>query len=199
MSRHTPVCAAFLALSLMTLPAPGAVARPMDGRFGVGLERTLGGATGLGLRFFAADVLAIAATVGVDIAIVDEGEDTSTSAGVTASVGALFQVARSDHAHLSVGARLTLGYRSLDAFRLIDPDATSSDLDLAFELPIGLEVWLADHFSVVVSTGLIVDIVPSSGAQVRGDGAGSNAPPGSIGVGIGAGSITATLGAFYYF
>jgi hypothetical protein len=199
MFRTTPARASVACMALLVLLPAAVAARPMDGRFGVGLERTLGGATGLGLRFYPADVVAIAATAGVDIIVLDDGNDTSTSAGVTASIGGLFQVARSDHAHLSVGARLTLGYRSLDAFRLIDPEATSSDLDLAFEIPIGLEVWLADHFSVLVSTGLVVDIVPSSGAQVRGDGAGSNAPPGGIGIGIGAGSITATLGAFYYF
>lgn len=177
------------------LPSQQVEAKPMEGRFGVGLERTLGGATGLALRFFAADSFALVATAGLDITMVGD----EVSAGVAASLGAMFHVARSDHAHFAVGARLTLGYRSLDAFRLIDPTATGTDIDIAIEVPIALEIWLSNHFSLTVSTGILIDFVPSSGAQLRGDGAGSNAPEGAIGIGLGAGSITATLGAIYYF
>jgi len=195
----TPRAAVLTAVVLSCLTAPPATGRPMDGRFGVGLERTLGGATGLALRFFVSDSFAIVATAGVDITLTSQDGQSSTSAGVAASAGGMFHVARSDHAHLAVGARLTLGYRSLDAFRLIDPDATSTTIDVAIEIPIALEIWISNHFSLTVATGILIDFVPSSGAQIRGDGAGSNAPPGSIGIGLGAGSITATLGALYYF
>jgi hypothetical protein len=179
--------------------ADGVHARPMEGRFGVGLERTLGGATGLALRFFPSDAFALVATAGVDIVLADKDGDTEVSAGVAASVGGMFHFSRSEHAHIAVGARLTLGYRSLDAFQLIDPTATSTDIDIAIELPIALEVWISSHFSLTVATGILIDFVPASGAQLRGDGAGSQAPNGGLGIGFGAGSITATIGALYYF
>jgi hypothetical protein len=181
----------------MVLMASGQAAhgKEMDGRFGIGLEQSLAGASGLAFRYFTSDSLVLQATLGVDIAIV-EGE---VSAGVAGSAGIAFQLARSQHAHLSVGLRGTLGYRSLDAFRIIDPTATDSDLHFALELPLGLEVWLADNFSVGAATGILVNVVPGGGAQLHGEGHGTTAPPGSVGIGIGAGSVTATLTVLYYF
>ena len=184
------ICA--LAGLLQTAPA---AAKEMDGRLGIGLEQSLGGASGLALRYFTSDGLALAATLGVDIVIVDG----DVSAGVAASAGFMAQLARSEHAHLSVGARLTIGYRSLDAFKIIDPTATDSDLHLAIEIPLGLEVWLADNLSVGAQTGILINIVPGGGAQLHSDGAGGNAPAGSVGIGIGAGSVTGTLFILYYF
>jgi hypothetical protein len=186
----------------LCLSSTSSAARPMAGRLGVGLEQTLAGAAGLGLRYFTEDTLAIAVTLGLDLAVADSPEDparTDVAVGLSTSLGALWQVARSDHAHLALGARLALGYRTLDARLLVDPEATASELDLALELPLSLEVWLSDHFSLTCATGVLIHLVPDSGAQLDGGGAGSHAPPGGVGVGFGAGSITATLGAFYYF
>jgi len=178
-----------------SLVASSAHAREMDGRFGIGLEQSLGGANGLALRYFTSESLALQATLGVDMTIVSG----DISAGVRASAGLAFQLARSEHAHLSVGARLTVGYRSLGALQIIDPTATTSDVHLAIELPIGLEVWLADNLSIGAATGILINIVPDGGSQLAGTGAGSDAPPGSVGIGIGAGSVTGTLFIFYYF
>lgn len=181
--------------SLVAVLAQDVHAKDMDGRFGIGIEQSLAGATGLAIRYFTSDVLALQATLGVDVVIV-EGD---VSAGVVGSAGAAFQLARSQHAHLWVGLRGTLAYRSLDAFQIIDPTATDSDLHFALEIPLGLEVWLADNFSAGVATGILVNVVPGGGAQLHGDGAGTSAPPGSVGIGIGAGSVSATLSVLYYF
>ena len=179
--------------------APAAYAKNMDGRFGVGLEQSLAGASGLSLRYFVSESLALAATLGVDVTIVDTGSQNEVSAGVVGSAGIAFHLARGQHAHLALGLRMAFGYRSLDALRLLDPEATSSDLHVAIEIPIALEVWLADNFSVGASTGFLVSFVPDGGAQLDGTGAGTNAPGGAIGIGLGAGSVTATLSVFYYF
>lgn len=198
----SPVTLGLLVAAGTSVAPPRAVARPMEGRLGVGLEQTLAGASGLGLRYFSSDSLALAATLSLDLTVADSPEAparTDVAVGLAASLGALWQLARSDHAHLSFGARLALGYRTLDARQLVDPDATASDLDLALELPLALELWLSDHFSLTCATGVLVHLVPDSGAQLDGEGAGSHAPPGGVGLGFGAGAITATLGAFYYF
>jgi hypothetical protein len=189
------------ALSTLALGAE-ADARPMEGRFAAGLERSLAGASGLALRYFTSDSLAIGVTLGVDVALVDDADApgaTDVAAAVATSFGALWHVGRSEHAHFALGARLALGYRTLASQRLVDPAATASDLDMALELPLALELWLSDHFSVSCTTGLLIHLVPESGAQLRGEGPGGSAPPGAIGVGLGAGDITATLGALYYF
>ncbi len=182
-------------VALTLIGAQEARAREMDGRFGIGLEQSIGGASGLAIRYFTSESMVIQATLGVDIAIVDG----SVSAGVVGSAGFAFQLARGQHAHLWTGLRGTLGYRSLDAFQIIDPTATDSDLHFALEIPLGLEVWLADNFSVGAATGILINLVPGGGAQLHGEGPGTTAPPGSIGIGIGAGSVSGTLSVLYYF
>jgi hypothetical protein len=183
-----------LTLSLLCI-SPQLHAREMGGRFGIGLEQSLGGASGIGIRYFASPGFAVAATLGLDLAVVDG----DISAGVAASLGGAFQLARSEHAHLSIGARLALGYRGLESFRVIDPTATESNAHFALEFPLGLEVWLSDHLSIGAATGILVNLIPDGGAQLRGDGPGTSAPPGSIGIGLGAGSISGTLSMLYYF
>jgi len=185
--------------SVIAVTAP-AHAKNMDGRFGVGLEQTLGGVTGLAVRYFATEALCINGTIGIDITAIDKGNRTDVEAGALGSLGLAFHFARGLHAHFSGGLRLTLAYRSLDAFQaIVDPTATDSNLQFAIEIPLGIEIWLADNVSFGAATGVLINFVPSSGAQLDGTGAGTDAPAGSVGIGIGAGSILATLSLIYYF
>ncbi|MFO0748334.1 MAG: hypothetical protein U1F43_22130 [Myxococcota bacterium] len=188
-----------LALNV-ALPAAPAQAKNMDGRFGLGLEQSLGGVTGLAVRYFLTEALCLQGTLGVDITVIDNNGKTDVEAGALGSAGIAFHFARGLHAHFSAGLRATLAYRSLDAFQaIVDPTATASDLQVAIELPLAMEVWLADNLSFGASTGILVNFVPSSGAQLHAAGAGGTAPPGGIGIGIGAGAVTATLALIYYF
>lgn len=193
--------ALFLGVVAATLvgTAPQAAAKDMDGRFGVGLEQSLGGVGGLGFRYFLSDAFCLDVLAGIDISFVPKNGKTEVSWGVQGSAGFAFHFARSLHANLSLGLRLALAYRGLDALKLLNPTATDAVVDVAIEIPLGLEVWLADNLSLGASTGILLDFVPSSGAQARGSGAGSNAPAGAIGLGFGAGSVLATLTLMYYF
>ena len=62
---------AMLVVAAVAVVAPSrAHARDMDGRFGVGLEENLAGATGLAVRYFTSDSVALLATLGeLDAAI----------------------------------------------------------------------------------------------------------------------------------
>ncbi|TNF30048.1 MAG: hypothetical protein EP329_14420 [Deltaproteobacteria bacterium] len=189
--------AALLALSTS---APDAAAKDLSGRLGIGLEETLGGATGFALRYFFSEGVGVTSTLGVDITLVD-GEDgqSQVATGFVGSFGVAVHFARSLHAHLGFGVRATFGYRSLEAAQLIDPAVTATDLQVALELPLILEFFLSDHFSVGASTGFILNFVPDSGSTLATSGAGGTRTPGAIGIGIGAGSIGASLAILYYF
>ena len=73
------------------------------------------------------------------------------------------------------------------------------DLQFNIELPIVIEYFLSESFSVSVSTGVLIAFIPEDGAVVTPKGNGSESVPKTIGVGIGAGSISGSLGAVYYF
>lgn len=190
-----------IALGAVAALAPGETrAKNMDGRFGLGLEQSLAGVSGLALRYFVSEAVCIDATLGIDVTAIDRGDTTDLEAGALGSAGFAFHFARGLHAHLSAGLRVAVGYRSLDAFQaIVDPDAAASAVQVAIEAPLAIELWLADNVSIGASTGVLVNFVPSSGAQLQGTGAGATAPKGSVGIGLGAGSITATLALVYYF
>ncbi len=169
--------------AIFTGAAPRAHAKDMDGRFGIGLEQSLGGVSGLGIRYFVSNALRLDLLTGIDLAFVPKDGKTEVSAGFQGSTGIAFHFARSLHANLSIGFRLALAYRELDALKLLNPTATDAVVDVSIEIPLALEVWLADSFSLGASTGILLDFVPKSGAQFRGTGAGSSAPAGSAGLG----------------
>lgn len=178
---------------------PDARAKDMDGRFGIGIEQSLGGVSGLGIRYFVSNALCLDALAGIDLAFVPKDGKTEVSAGFQGSAGIAFHFARSLHANLSIGLRISLAYRELDALKLLNPAATDAVVDVSIEIPLALEVWLADSFSLGASTGILVDFVPASGAQFSGEGAGSSAPAGATGLGFGSGTVVATLALMYYF
>ena len=198
-SARLATCLA-LALLVATAFAPAAHAKDLNGRLAVGLEETLGGATGLAVRYFFSEGIGISSTLGVDVTLV-EGSDgkSKVATGFLGSFGLAFHFARSLHAHLGVGVRATIGYRSLASARLVDPTATTTDLQVALEFPLLLEFFLSDHFSIGVSTGFILNFVPKSGSTLPTSGAGGTRAPGAIGIGIGAGSVGGTLAVLYYF
>lgn len=173
-----------------------AEAKDLGGRLGIGIEQSIGGVTGLSFRYFFSEDLGIATTIGTDLAFLSGGDLASTFVG---SVGLEWHVARTQHAHLGLGARVSVGWQSLTSAQLIDPTAEDADVQVALEIPLHLIFFLSDHFSVGVSTGILINFVPSSGETLRPDGAGGTTEGGAVGVGIGAGSVSGTLSVLYYF
>ncbi|MCB9729476.1 MAG: hypothetical protein H6746_13475 [Deltaproteobacteria bacterium] len=196
---RTAIIAAVALVALCCVgPAP-AQAKDMNGKLGVGLEQSLGGVTGLAIRYWPGAAFGIMGVLGVDIVSVKEEDRRGLATTFTGSVGFAYNFARSLHANLSAGARLALGYESERAARLEDPARTSGILQVIIEVPVALEFFLSDNFSVGVATGLMFVFVPKDGAALDGEGHGSTKIPRSIGIGIGSGAITGTLSAVYYF
>lgn len=192
-----PVAVAVLACVLAA--GPPATARDLSGRVGLGLEQSLAGATGFAFRYYLNEAVGVAATLGVDLTLIEgEGGDNSLATGLTGSLGVSVHLARSLHAHFGFGLRLTVGWRSLEAARLIDPDAVASDVHFAIELPLLLEFFLSDHFSVGVASGILFNFVPASGSVLATRGNGGTRTPSSVGIGLGAGAMT-TFAVLYYF
>jgi hypothetical protein len=185
-------------LTALCLCAP-AHAKDMNGKLGVGLEQSLGGVTGIALRYWPGAAFGIVGVVGVDIISIKEEDRRGLATTFTGSVGFAYNFARSLHANLSAGARLALGYQSKRAAQLVEPLRTGSILQVIVEIPVALEFFLSDNFSVGVATGLMFVFVPKDGAALDGKGHGETKIPRSIGIGIGSGAITGTLSAVYYF
>ncbi|MCA9518076.1 MAG: hypothetical protein KC635_24225 [Myxococcales bacterium] len=193
----TFVAAVAAAAVLVASPGPAA-AEELNGRLAVGLEQTLGGSSGLALRYFFTEAVGLTTTLGVDLTLLGDGSgDIAT--GLNGSLGLAVHFARSLHAHLGIGLRANLGWKSETAAKLADENATSGILQFSLEVPLFLEFFLSEHFSVGAATGLLLSFVPDDGSVLAPAGAGGTTKAGATGIGIGAGAVTATLSVLYYF
>ncbi len=176
--------------------ADGASAKDLKGRFGIGVEQALNGVTGLTARYWMLQELGLHVTVGARIIALSDNDALATT--VQASVGLIYNVARSVHANLGIGARVGLGFRSKTAAQLVDSGARGDAYQVNIEVPaLVLEFFLSDSFSISVATGIVVMIVPEHGATL-GDGD-ETTVPNSVIIDLGAGSVTGTIGVVYYF
>lgn len=196
--RHTQLVAAVLGL-LVALAWPGAQAKTLNGRLGLGLEQSLGGVSGLTVRYWPGRDLGLLATVGATVVTDEPGDTESLGTSVGASLGFVYNVSSSLHGNLGLGARVALGYQSARTADGKGGTQQTEVLQLGLEIPLVIEYFLSDSFSVSVATGLLVLIVPDEGAVLVPEGHGSASPAGATVLGLGSGSITGSLGAVYYF
>jgi hypothetical protein len=163
------------------LCAREAAAKDMNGRVGVGAERTLGGVEGIDVTYWVGKI-AIDGTLAIGLSFPDMGDS-----GVSLSLagGALFQLLGGDTAGLLFGGRLNIG------------TAPNKDVQIAIEAPLRLEWWPADHFSIHAEVGLAVSIVGDKGGNLIGAG-GVSPIPGTAFV-VGGTYLTAGAGFSVYF
>jgi hypothetical protein len=189
-------------LGLLAL-APQAHAKDLEGRLGLGIEQSIGGVSGLTLRYWPSVRLGVQATVGGSFANGLGEDESEVGALMGASVGILYNVSRALHANLGLGLRAAVGMRT-EAMRNAGVPAggelrSGDDVQVSLELPIVIEYFLSESFSVSVATGFLVVFVPSDGPVLTPKGHGGSTTPDTTGFAIGAGSITGSLGAVYYF
>lgn len=208
-----PVILAGLAL------ARPAAAKDMNGKFGVGYTQSLGGVSGLNLRYFVGDVQ-VEGTVGFDLFQPSKSAvDLGTWTSVKGSVGALYYFARSDQANLGTGLRVDLGWRSREAVggeaagecaagdgnEACQRDAmarASSAWQVNIEVPLQAEFFFTDHFALGLATGLLFTIITQEGQAPLATGTKSLAADTKkkgFGFSLGSGSLFGTASFTYYF
>ena len=179
-----------LTCSLAMLAAtPSAEAKDLNGRFGLGLEQSLGGVSGLTIRYWPMESLGINATIGADIVTRTDFKFLSTK--VVASTGFTYNFAESLHANFGGGLRFALGFETASG-------SNANNIQFDIEIPLTAEFFLSDNFSVSVAAGLLIAIVPGEGA-VLDDGHSDQYPEDVDSVRFGIGAITGNVGVVYYF
>jgi hypothetical protein len=153
----------------LVLAAP-AEARDMNGKFGLGYSQTLGGVSGLHLKYFIKDFV-IEGTVGFDLF---KPKDMDPRTSVKGAVGVFYNFARFEIANLGVGARVDIGWRNGEAITAFlrktclagnNDAATCSALSggsawqINLEVPLMAEVFFTDHFAVNIQAGVLFTFV----------------------------------------
>lgn len=183
--------ASIVAVLAIAMPAS---AKDMGGKFGVGVDQTLGGVTGLELKYFIGD-FAVSLEPGFAIWSPDTGD---THFGLNMAIGGVFYFARSDQANLGFGAKVDLGYLNKAA-----NGGTDATFQANIELPLVMEYFFTDHFAFHIATGLLFAIVPEKGAALsvptNNGGLVAGKTTKGFGFGFGGGSITSSAGFTFYF
>jgi len=185
------------------LLSPHADAKNLQGRLGLGLEQSISGISGLTVRYWSGEKLGLHATVGGGLAagLGEEADEVGTSIGVSA--GVIYNVARALHTNLGFGIRAAIGMRDEALRNALDTSGdttrTGDDIQFNIEVPLVIEYFLSESFSVSVSSGFLIAFIPAEGAVLNHKGNAGSTIPKTIGVAIGAGSITGSLGAVFYF
>lgn len=186
-------------LGLIAL-SPQAQAKDMEGRLGIGMEQSLGGVSGLTVRFWPTQELGINLTAGFRLFFgdVSTGGDFGTS--VATSVGVVYNFSQALHANLGIGLRVGVGYNSETMNAALNPGSTGSVLQLLVEGPLlVMEFFLSDRFSISASTGVLFNWVSADGVAITTPGQEDLEKPDSLVIDFGGGGLSATVGLVYYF
>lgn len=188
-------------------------ARDMNQKFGIGYDQSMGGVSGLNLKYNIKN-FNISATVGFDIF---KPTDSDPRTAVRFAVGAAYNFARFKSVNMGIGIRVNAGWKNStainaerrDALNCADGDAcpglvTSSDVwQVNIEVPLTAEVFLTDHFALTVSTGFVVTIVTEDEVVLPGSGdnpsMAMNTEKSGYGFSLGMGSLFASAGFMVYF
>lgn len=204
--KHSGFVAILLGAVLLAAPAD---ARDMNGKFGLGYSQTLGGVSGIHLKYFVHDVL-IEGTIGLDLF---KPKDMDPRTSVKGAVGIFYNFARFEVANLGVGVRADVGWRNGEAvtaeFRKSCDASTGADCTKSqpsawqfnVEIPLLAELFFTDHFAVNVQAGVLFTIVqnqqkalPQSTGQMATD-----TSEKGFGFSFGGGSLFGSAGFSIYF
>jgi hypothetical protein len=177
--------------------ASQAHAKDMRGKLGVGAARSLSGAEGLTVRYWATRSVGVELLGGVGLTRMKNDSLRTTLAGGFQLIYVLRELGP---ANLLAGIRGTVGYVN-------DDSATSGQgsgggtAHIAVELPVTVEYHFADAFSVHLAFGLLASFIPEDGAILEGGPilVGGGSEPGSVALGLGSGGLFGGAGFTFYF
>lgn len=198
---------------LLTAPALDAEARDMNQKFGLGYEQSVGGVSGISLKYHIKN-FSVAATVGFDIF---KPTDSDPRTAVRFAAGAFYDFARFKQVNMGIGLRVNAGWKNGEAvnsermkkLNCTDADScsglvTSGDVwQVNLEIPLVVEVFLSDHFAFTLSAGFVITILTEDevvlGNANLNPSMASSTEESGYGFSLGMGSMLATAGFMVYF
>ncbi len=176
------------------LLATNSPAKDMNGKFGIGVETSIGGISGLHMDYFIGNVKT-ELTLGTNI-FIPKDNTKNNQFGFYTAPGFVYVFDMNAHANLAFGAKLNFGYQNKAA-----TGTDKSAFELSIELPVEGEYFFSNHFSMHFDVGMLFDLVPSNKAIMS-----SSTPVNQnmqsvagYAISFGAGRFVFTGGFTYYF
>jgi hypothetical protein len=195
-----------IALCLMLLLPASALGKNMDGKFGFGLQRTMLGAQGLCVQYWNGPKFAVGLLLGMGFTLDPDNTNATTLHG---GVGAKYILVATKYANLTVGGRAVLGWSTAYATQAAESQADAAAgedsaareiIQWGLELPLEVEYFFSDAFSLNVATGLTFTMIPDEGPLFPpADVPGARYEKGYKNIGVGVGSLFGQAGFSFYF
>lgn len=160
------------------------------GHVGIGYQASLGGAQGLMLRFGAGPVV-LSGLVGLRL-ISPDGEDLDTRFGAEFALGVAIPFQRWDGTHFGLGIRAAMGVQHVQVRNDAGELEGADPFGLAFELPLYVEAWLSKRITLLVETGVVLNVIGDQNSPLRDR-------PAGIEIGLGTGGLFGSAGLAFYF
>ncbi|HHW96328.1 MAG: hypothetical protein ACOX51_00405 [Myxococcota bacterium] len=197
---------------VMAISIPMSVdARDMNGKFGIGYDQSLGGVSGLSLKYHLGNFV-LWGTLGFDLFKPTESDPRTA---VRFALAGLYDFARFEKVNLGVGVKLDVGWKNGAAITAerrdaagCEPGASCPVVESAkntwqvnIELPLVAEVFLTDHFSIHLVTGITFNILTSKDVVLTQNTGrlSTDTKEKGFGFGVGNGSLFGAAGFSVYF
>ena len=197
--RHVTV----VALAALLLLPGRTEAKNVQGKLGFGYQLTLAGAQGFSLTYWAAERFAMQVLAGAEFRLDKKNEVNST---IHFGLGGRYVLMSTRYANLSIGLRAVMAYApnlwTYSSVLRCSPDGEDSVcveetsrttetnvLQFGVELPIEVEYFFSDSFSIMLGAGAMAVFVPKAGAVLNPIGLGAVHQAEHKGIGIGTGAV----------
>lgn len=161
------------------------------GRLGIGYQASLGGAQGLTLRFGAGPVV-LSGLVGLRLISPDDSA-LDTRFGAEFALAVAIPLQRWNGTHFGLGVRAAMGVQHIQVRNTDTNELEGADpFGMAFELPLYVEAWLSQRITLLVETGVVLNVIGDEDSPLRAREAG-------IEIGLGTGGLFGSAGLAFYF
>jgi hypothetical protein len=192
-----------LSLVATLLVPSAAAAKNVQGKLGFGYQLTLVGAQGFSLTYWAAEKFAMQFIAGAEFKL-DKKNDVNSI--IHLGLGGRYVLMSTRYANLSIGLRAVMAYApnlwTYTSVLRCSPDGTDSVcveetstatetnvIQFGVELPIEVEYFFSDTFSIMLGAGMMAVFVPKAGAVLDPTGLGAVHKAEHKGIGIGTGAV----------
>jgi hypothetical protein len=198
-----------MTLSLAVM-APPAAAKDMNGKFGLGFTQTLGGVSAMSFRYWVTRDVALELDFGLSFL---DSSGVRTSTEFLGAFGVMYALVQHRTANLMIGLRGDIGFRSQPptsgSVNVSSAANTQSESAIAetdtslvqfnLEIPLIVEYFFSDSFSINLAVGIVLIFVPEGGTILDSTGLGVIDADTDFAVGVGTGGLLGSAGFTFYF
>jgi len=209
-ARHLSRTTVLLVALVVFFTSSPAQAKDMNGKFGLGFTQTIGGVSGMTFRYWVTRSVGLELNFGLSFL---DSSGVRTQTEFLGAIGIMYALVQHRTTNLMIGLRGDIGFRTQPptSGRVVvgNAGATQTPSEVAetdtslvqfnLEIPLIVEYFFSDSFSINLAVGVVLVFVPEGGTILDSTGLGIIETDTDFAVGIGTGGLLGSAGFTFYF